>query len=173
MTVLPASLWRILVFALHVPIASGPLVSADAPSGLPGLPIEVYVVVLSVVSELAAFTAIGLVAGWGEVLPRWVPGLRGRRVPVLVAVVPATLGALVLTLLWTWSGINLALGRTMSGQDLPAGFPLNLDSWQGILAIAAYAPLLAWGPLLGAVTVAYYRRRRPPRPSSPLRGRDM
>jgi hypothetical protein len=24
----------------------------------------------------------------------------------------------------------------------------------------AYLPLLAWGPLLGAVTVHYYRRRR-------------
>ncbi|MCF2434811.1 hypothetical protein LV779_08900 [Streptomyces thinghirensis] len=25
----------------------------------------------------------------------------------------------------------------------------------------AYLPLVAWGPLLGAVTVSYYRRRRP------------
>lgn len=42
---------------------------------------------------------------------------------------------------------------------LATGFPLNVEDWQGVLAIAAYAPLLAWGPLLGAVTVAYYRRR--------------
>lgn len=159
LTVLPSSVWRILVFALHVPISSGSLAPADSSSGVPGLPIEVYVVVLSIVSELAAFTAVGLVAHWGEVFPGWIPGLGGRRVPVLAAVVPATLGTLVLTLLWTWSAANLVIGRTMTGQALATGFPLNVEDWQGVLAIAAYAPLLAWGPLLGAVTVAYYRRR--------------
>ena len=27
------------------------------------------------------------------------------------------------------------------------------------VAVACYAPLLLWGPLLGALTIAYYRRR--------------
>ncbi|MFI0710782.1 hypothetical protein ACH4SK_09030 [Streptomyces inhibens] len=29
-----------------------------------------------------------------------------------------------------------------------------------VLMTACYLPLLAWGPLLAVVTVAYYRRRR-------------
>lgn len=30
----------------------------------------------------------------------------------------------------------------------------------GLVMAACYAPLLAWGPMLGIVTVAYYVRRR-------------
>ncbi|MEU6867621.1 hypothetical protein ABZ924_31025 [Streptomyces sp. NPDC046876] len=41
----------------------------------------------------------------------------------------------------------------MSGADAPKGG----SAW---LMTACYAPLLAWGPLLAVVTVAYYRRRR-------------
>jgi hypothetical protein len=43
---------------------------------------------------------------------------------------------------------------------LPDGFPIHFGSWEGVLGVVAYAPLVAWGPLLAAVTVAYYRRRR-------------
>ncbi len=41
-----------------------------------------------------------------------------------------------------------------------AGVPsIHFHSWEGVLGVLAYAPLVAWGPLLAAVTVAYYRRR--------------
>jgi hypothetical protein len=122
-----------------------------------------YVVLLSIASELLAFTAVGLVARWGEVVPRWVPGLGGRRVPTYAAVIPATLGAVVLTALWTWVAVSLAEGRDIQGRPLAAGFPLDPHDWQGVLALTAYAPLLAWGPLLGVLTVAYARRRSPGR----------
>lgn len=36
---------------------------------------------------------------------------------------------------------------------------IGFDSVRGILAAAAYLPLLVWGPLLGALTVHYLRRR--------------
>ncbi|MCP9953197.1 hypothetical protein [Actinomadura madurae] len=158
LTVLPSSLWRISAVTLHLPIMRdvGPDASGDLPSWMP---LELYVVLLSVFSELLAFTAVGLVATWGEVFPRWIPLLRGRRVPTPVAVVPAALGATILTALWTWSAVALMLGRNMTGRPLTADDPLNADTWQGILAIVAYLPLVAWGPLLAAVTVAYYRRR--------------
>ncbi|GGV39567.1 hypothetical protein GCM10010182_75070 [Actinomadura cremea] len=39
-------------------------------------------------------------------------------------------------------------------------FPLHFDDWRGVLATVAYAPLLLWGPILAALTVACYRRRR-------------
>jgi hypothetical protein len=157
--VLPSSMWRIAVCTFHAPIVVGGL-PADASGNLPGwLPLEVYVILLSIVSELLGFSAVGLVAGWGEVFPRWLPGLRGRRVPVRVAVVPASIGATVLTLLTAWTAVTLAFGVNVRG-EAPSTPLFTFDTWQGILAIAAYAPLLAWGPLLAAVTVAYQRRRR-------------
>ncbi|WP_433476775.1 hypothetical protein ACQPZP_06765 [Spirillospora sp. CA-142024] len=157
-TVLPSSLWRISAVTLHLPIMRdvGPDASGDLPSWMP---LELYVVLLSVVSELLAFTAVGLVSTWGEVFPRWVPFLRGRRVPRLLAVVPGALGAIVLTALWTWAAVALVIGRNLAGRPLAADAPLSPDTWQGALAIVAYAPLVAWGPLLAAVTFAYYRRR--------------
>lgn len=162
LTVLPAGLWRIAVFALHLPLLDGDsLGPGDAQGDLPGwVPMEVYVVVLSLVSELVAFTAVGLIARWGEVFPRWVPVLRGRRVPAMAAVVPASIGAAILTVMWTLSVVNcLVFQETIQGRPLPEGFPIHLHSWEGVLGALAYAPLIAWGPLLGAVTVAYYRRR--------------
>jgi hypothetical protein len=159
-TVLPSSLWRIAVCTFHAPIARGAIGSGDAPSGLPGMPLALYVILLSIVSELVAFTAVGLVSAWGEVFPRWIPVLRGRVVPVLVAVVPAALGAAVLTLLWTWVAVSLSLGRRVDGGSLTGNAPLGFHDWQGLVAIVAYAPLLLWGPLLGGVTISYWKRRR-------------
>lgn len=158
LVVLPSSVWRISAIALHVPIIKN--VPADPSGNLPSwIPIELYVVLLSIVSELLAFTAIGLVSTWGEVFPRWMPFLRGRRVPTLAAVIPGAIGATILTALWTEVLIMLALGRTLTGGDIPDDGVLDAHTWQGLLAIVMYAPLIAWGPLLGAVTFAYYRRR--------------
>jgi hypothetical protein len=117
------------------------------------------VVGLSAASELLAFTAVGLVSTWGEVFPRWLPGLRGRRVPALAAAAPAGLGAAALTLLWTWTAVSLSLGLRIDGRPQGADAPLGFGDWQGLVAVAAYAPLLLWGPLLGAVTVSYWKRR--------------
>jgi hypothetical protein len=158
LTVLPSGLWRIAGVTFHLPIGEGGEQGAgDVPSWLP---MELYVVLLTVLSELAAFTAIGLIATWGEVFPRWVPGLGGRRVPPLAAVVPAAMAAAVLTLLWTAAGITTVAGTDIHGEPVPANFPLHFDDWEGVLAIVMYAPLLLWGPLLAAVAVAYHRRRR-------------
>ncbi len=161
-TVLPAGLWRIAAFTLHLPIIDGDdRGPGDGQGDLPGwLPLEAYVVVLSLVSARVAFTAVGLIARWGEVFPRWVPVLRGRRVPTMAAVIPASIGAAVLTVLWTVSVVNcLVFQKTIQGRPLPDGFPIHFHSWEGVLGVLAYAPLVAWGPLLAAVTVAYYRRR--------------
>jgi hypothetical protein len=155
-TLLPSSLWRIAAYTLHAPIADGP---TRAPSGLPGISLELYVVLLSLVSEVVAFTGVGLVARWGEVVPRWVPVLSGRSVPKRAAVVAGALGAAVLTLLWTWVAVRFALGQRIDGSPRSAIAPLNFHDWRGAIAVAAYAPLVLWGPLLAAVTVAYDKRR--------------
>ncbi len=76
------------------------------------------------------------------------------------AVVPAALGAGVLTLLWTWAAVSLSLGLGIDGRPLSRNAPLSFGDWRGLVAVAAYAPLLLWGPLLGGVTISYWRRRR-------------
>ena len=78
LTVLPSSAWRIAACTFHAPIVRGDVVSDVTSSGVPGVPLWLYVILLSIASELLAFTAVGLVSTWGEVFPRWIPGLRGR-----------------------------------------------------------------------------------------------
>ncbi|MEV7561642.1 hypothetical protein [Streptomyces sp. NPDC089795] len=153
-TVLPSGLWRLgLLFVDHSSADSGQLPD--------WLPLEVYVVILSVVSELLAFTAVGLVASWGEVFPRRLPVLGGRRIPVTVAVVPAALGAVALTGLWTVLALVAEVtGTTIQGDPVPADFPSEVGGWSALWFYVCYAPLILWGPLLGVVTVAYWRRRR-------------
>jgi hypothetical protein len=164
-TVLPSGLWRIAAFILHLPIIDvGALGREDGRGDIPAwLPMELYVVLLSILSEVLAFAAIGLIARWGEVFPRWVPGVRGRRVPTLAAVIPAVAGAAILTVMWTMSIVNcLIFQETIQGRPLQDNFPIHFHDWRGVLGAVAYVPLVAWGPLLVAVTVAYYRRRTRP-----------
>ncbi|MEV5824868.1 hypothetical protein AB0L25_04770 [Spirillospora sp. NPDC052242] len=142
--VLPASLWRL------------PAAFADGS----GLGERAYIVFLSIASEVAAFAAIGLIARWGEVFPRWVPFLRGRPIPTKAAAIPAALGALVLTVLWTACWIAEFAGVTLQGEPTPANFPTQAGGWEAATYYLCYLPLLLWGPLLAAVTFAYVRRRR-------------
>ncbi|MFD4020358.1 hypothetical protein [Streptomyces sindenensis] len=145
LTVVPSSLWRI------------PSAFDD---GI-GFGERLYVPSLSIVSELFAFTAIGLVAHWGEVFPRWVPYLGGRRVPRWAAVVPAAVGATVLTLVFTVLSIVTEIrGTTIRGDELPADFPGEAGGWEAAWYSVCYAPLVLWGPLMVVLTVAYHRRRR-------------
>ncbi|MFI2507309.1 hypothetical protein [Streptomyces sp. NPDC018972] len=144
LTVLPSGIWRL-------PVAFGD-------GG--GLGERAYVVSLSVLSEIFAFTAIGLIARWGEVFPQWIPFLRGRRVPRRAAVLPAAIGAAGLTLLFTLLFIvSEVRGTTIRGDDLPADYPSQAGGWEAAWFYFCYAPLTLWGPLLGVLTVAYWKRR--------------
>ena len=141
---LPSGLWRIALVA-GVPVGA---FEHGAPAHTAGWQ-SVYIVSLSVVSEAFALLALGLVQPWGEVFPRWLPWIGGRRVPPLFAEAAATAGGVAVTLIWGYA----AWGVLVDGNDLgfsPAGFALLL---------ACYTPLLLWGPLLLAVTAAYHHRR--------------
>jgi hypothetical protein len=153
LVVLPSSIWRITVVWFAPPEGGG---RDDLPAWLP---IELWVVVLSIGSELLASLAFGLVARWGEIFPRWVPGLGGRRVPTPVAVVPAALGAALLTVVTTTGAVMNAQGLNVRGEPLPDDYPLHLRDLEGLVSVAAYAPLVLWGPLLAVLTLAYCRRR--------------
>ena len=149
LTVLPSGLWR-LVLGVGIPVGfSGELAEIYAAPGW----ITPYVIVLSLLAEGAALLTLGLVRPWGERIPDSWPLLGGRDVPVLAAVLPAALGAAMITLI-NWTSALMWYGPENNGDpDAPHGLA-------GLIMTAAYAPMLAWGPLLGAVTAAYYVRRR-------------
>lgn len=109
-----------------------------------------YMWVLNVASLAAACLTLGLVRPWGERVPNWVPGLAGRRLPPLVVIVPASLGAVALTVLCAM--VTLIPGGPLDNPDFPRGIA-------GMLMGLCYAPLLAWGPLVAVLTIAYARRR--------------
>ena len=143
---LPSGLWRI-AFGLGLPVG----VTGAPAEDVPGLWTTPYVIVLSLVAEGLALLTLGLVQPWGEVAPRWLPIIGGRRIPVPAAAVPAALGAAALT----WLSLR-SLADWGSPVNDVAGFPTG--GWLAVMT-AAYAPLLLWGPLLGVVTAAYVWRR--------------
>ncbi|MGW3045287.1 hypothetical protein ACWC9T_35800 [Kitasatospora sp. NPDC001159] len=155
LTVLPAGLWRVLSVDFRIPLMEAPSDGRPPPDWFGGE--WWYVIGLSAASEALAFLAVGLVCVWGEVWPRWIPWLRGRRVPILAAVIPAGLGATFNTLLWPYSMTMISFGRRVDGGINPGA---NTHGWQDVVFYGAYWPLAAWGPLLGILTVHYYRRRR-------------
>ena len=92
-----------------------------------------------------AILTLGLVRPWGETFPRWMPIVRGRRVPLWLAIAPATFVAVLV----------FAAGLGLTRDVLRDGLP-EVD-W------VAQAPGLLWpfwGLGLGAATLAYYYRRR-------------
>jgi hypothetical protein len=100
---------------------------------------------LSTVDLAGAILTLGLIQRWGEVFPRWMLGLSGRRVPPAMAIVPASLVSVMVTS----AGLQVVRGF------LSDGFPA--DGW------ATTAPGLlwpVWGVALGAATLGYYYRRR-------------
>ena len=117
----------------------------------------VYVIGLSVVAEGLALLSLGLVQPWGERVPTWIPLLGGRAVRPWAAILPATLGGLALTALWTPMIVVPFFADATPSPDEPHG-------WWAALMAACYVPLVAWGPLLLAVTYAYWQRRRRPTP---------
>lgn len=100
---------------------------------------------LASVAAVVALLTLGLVQRWGERLPRWVPWLGGRRVPIALAAVPVTLGGLAIL-----SGGVMFIRVAATGE-----LPLS-ENWSTI------GPELLW-PLWGialAVALAEYIRRR-------------
>ncbi len=109
---------------------------------------------LATLAVLGAILTLGLIQPWGEAFPRWLPVLRGRRVPPALAIVPASLVAVLVT----------SAGLMFWRMTLSGGFPLGdlglltLDSDWAAIAPELLWPL--WGAALGAATLAYHFRRR-------------
>jgi predicted RecA/RadA family phage recombinase len=93
-----------------------------------------------------AVLMLGLVQRWGVRFPRWMVGLAGRRVPVSLAVVPATLVAVAL----------VAMGRSVAVQLFTIPGALGGDG----LHMAVFSAMPLWGAALAVATAAYAVRRR-------------
>jgi hypothetical protein len=144
--VLPSGLWRTAV-GLGVPLGwSQEHLDLER---IPG-PGTWYVINLTVLSLAAASLTLGLVHAWGERVPRGVPLLGGRPVPVAVPALVAVTGAVVV------AGI---VGLSVVHWSDVSGFADRPGSGWAVLMDACYAPVAAWAPLLLAVTWAYVRRR--------------
>jgi hypothetical protein len=103
-------------------------------------PIMMWMLVIPDV--FGALLTLGLVMRWGERVPAWVPFLGDRRVPISLAVVPATVVSVAVTV---------------------AGLALYRFVWEdgGVEGSAAPALLwLPWGLALATATFAYVMRRR-------------
>jgi hypothetical protein len=97
--VLPSAVWRV-GYVIDVIVTDGPCHSGGAGE-------LVYVTSLSVVSMTAALLTIGLVRPWGDVVPRWVPGIGGKLVPVRPVAVAAATGATVIALIVGYAVLNV------------------------------------------------------------------
>ncbi|MFE1768454.1 hypothetical protein ACFW81_30110 [Streptomyces angustmyceticus] len=147
---LPSGLWRI-VAALGVPVGF----TGDEAMGTVafGSGFSLYMIALTLFAEGLGLLTLGLVQRWGQVFPRWIPLLGGRRVPTAVAVVPAGLGATVLTGFGVLGALGWNAPDAMGHPDAPNGVAYGVMT-------ACYLPLLAWGPLLAVVTGHYWLQRR-------------
>jgi hypothetical protein len=146
---LPSGVWR-LAMAAGVPVGFSDDLLGRA--HVPGWG-SFYLIALSVIAEACALLTLGFVRPWGVIFPRWIPYLGDRRVPPALAIAPAALAAFLLT---NMSLLHLLGDRGFSGPPEP-GFPTGTAA---IVMLACYAPLLLWGPLLGAATIGYCLRVR-------------
>ncbi|MCC3761946.1 hypothetical protein K3N28_02530 [Glycomyces sp. TRM65418] len=93
-----------------------------------------------------AVLTLGLVRPWGEVFPRWIPVLRGRRVPIWAAVVPGAWVAIIL----------LQGGMRVTTVTVGALDDMTWSNWGEGLPGLFFLP---WGATLAAAVYAYAIRR--------------
>jgi hypothetical protein len=129
-------------WALGVPLGFSAAQLRDMAAEMPG--IWWGGAALGSMGLIGSVLTFGLIRPWGERFPRWVPGLRGRRVPVALAVVPAVAVAMAVT------SAGLMFSRV-----------LYLDPDPDKLAMMGPSVLWPlWGAALAAAAVAYRIRRR-------------
>lgn len=104
-------------------------------------------------ASLGAFAVVGgvltlgLVQRWGERFPGWMVGLRGTRVPIKLATIPASVVAVFVMS----AGIAMVTNRRTLEM---------LGGGEWLIVSHIFWPL--WGVALAVATYAYYVRRRGP-----------
>lgn len=92
---------------------------------------------------------LGLTQRWGEVFPRWIPGLRGKRVPPLLAVVPAGFVSIIVTVAG-FTYLRFAIAGRFTAAEWGASLP------------ECFWPV--WGAALATAAISYHQRRKHPAP---------
>jgi hypothetical protein len=106
---------------------------------------------------VGAVLMLGLVQRWGEIFPRWMIGLAGRRVPIALAVVPALLVSVLLMV----GGIGIWSNLAQMVANLVAAGTKNTEIMGAILFVLGPTLLFpVWGAALAVATLGYYYRRR-------------
>ncbi|GAA2894163.1 hypothetical protein Acy02nite_55460 [Actinoplanes cyaneus] len=108
-----------------------------------------YLWTLNALALLPAVLAFALIRPWGLVLPRWVPGLAGRRVPRLLLIVPGY-GLVVALSAYT----VFALVLTFVQWGAPEAI---FSPWTGVYGIPHF---IVWVVALAVATHSYSRRTR-------------
>jgi hypothetical protein len=101
---------------------------------------------------VGAALMLGLTQHWGEVFPRWMIGLAGRRVPIALAVVPASIVSVLLIVggITVWSSY-----AQMADAAASSGLAMGI-----VVGPVVLFPV--WGAALAVATLGYYFRRRGP-----------
>jgi hypothetical protein len=108
---------------------------------------------------VGAFLMLGLVQRWGEVFPRWMIGLAGRRVPIALAVIPASVASVLLVV----GGIGIwFLLPQMFANSAAAGAEAMRLIEEIVFGVGPTLLFPVWGLALAVATLGYYYRRRGP-----------
>jgi hypothetical protein len=108
---------------------------------------------------VGAVLTLGLVQRWSEAFPRWMIGLAGRRVPIALAVVPASLVSVLLIV----GGIGIWSALDQMAKALVAGGVEGIRLIGEIIFQVGPTLLFpVWGVALAVATLGYYFRRRGP-----------
>ncbi len=121
----------------------GPLFGVDGLGGPNELDLatRLWGASLGVASVLGGVAVLGLICRWGETFPRWCPFVGGRRVPILLAVIPGLL-----------AGFAFLAMLPKAFTDLVQEFPRSLlATW--------VLPFPVWGPLLIMAVAGYLGHR--------------
>lgn len=150
---IPSILWRLAMLA---GVDTG---FAEAEDFRSDRTLTMYVLGLDATELAGGLLCLGLVQRWGEIVPRWVPGLRGRTIHRLVPVVLGGLGAAALYLLFTQ--MLWVFGRSWLGYT-DAWTPTDgMSTAQTTVLALCYAPFVLWPGALTIALVGYWRRRKP------------
>ncbi|WP_423462414.1 hypothetical protein ACO229_18370 [Promicromonospora sp. MS192] len=115
---------------------------------------RIWGLTLSSGAWLGVVLTLGLIRPWGEVFPRWMPGLAGRRVPIAAAAVPG--GLIAVTLIF-----SVVPMLVLFGSQSPA---------EAIVGAVVF-PCWYWGPALALAVWGYVAHRlRAERPAAPAEG---
>ena len=108
---------------------------------------------------VVALMMLGLVQPWGEVFPRWMIGLAGRRISIALVVIPAALASVLLIVggIGIWNNLaQMVANAVAAGAE---GFGLIGEM---IFQVGPTLLFPVTGVALAVATLGYYYRRRGP-----------